>query len=280
MSAEAHAHEEEHHHSPWFYTVIAVVLGLITLVELGPLFEWFNLPVIALVVLSVAKFALVVALFMHLADDENVFSWIFAPPLAGGVAMVSVLMMLAHSFAPSPADDVIPVEQRQWANYSGECSSWLRSHVSNKWYCASPQISRDRLIAYAGKAAPAAAGGSAEPDLSTMSADEAKAQLIADGEGLYGTHCVACHQATGQGVPGAFPPLAGTDFIDDPAKHAKIIVNGLSGEIVVNGTTYNSAMTPFGQLSDYEIAAIATYERNSWGNDLGVVEPSVVASVR
>jgi len=57
-------------------------------------------------------------------------------------------------------------------------------------------------------------------------------------------------------------------------------VHGLQGEIVVLGTTYNSAMPPQGTLSDYDIAAVATYERHSWGNNDGIVLPADVAAVR
>ena len=104
---------------------------------------------------------------------------------------------------------------------------------------------------------------------------------MARGEVVYGQVCAACHQGTGLGVAGAFPPLAGAgEYYGDPQNHARIIVHGLQGEIVVLGTTYNGAMPPQGSLSDYDIAAVATYERHSWGNNDGIVLPDDVKAVR
>ena len=98
---------------------------------------------------------------------------------------------------------------------------------------------------------------------------------------VYGKICAPCHQATGQGIPGAFPPLAGSgEFYGSPKKQAGIIINGLSGEITVQGKTYNGAMPPQGSLSNEDIAAVATYVRNSWGNNDGIVTPADVASAR
>ena len=97
---------------------------------------------------------------------------------------------------------------------------------------------------------------------------------------IFSGTCAACHQEDGKGIPGTYPPLAASDYLPDAAGHAGIIVNGLSGEITVNGTKYNGAMAAFGALNDYNIAAVATYERNSWGNALGLVLPDDVKAVR
>lgn len=82
-----------------------------------------------------------------------------------------------------------------------------------------------------------------------------------DGEKLYNTHCSTCHQANGQGLPGAFPSLVGSPIATGPvAEHIDIVLNGKPG----------TAMLAYGpQLSDAELAAIITYERNAWGNDIG-----------
>lgn len=283
MSA-GHSHEEHAHRPVWQYLVVAAVLGVITFVELGPLFEWFNIPTAGLMVLSLLKFILVAAIFMHLADEHKFFTQVFAIPLVAAGVMIVVLMLLFSSFLPSlrqgAREDSYPVAERHWANYDGECSSWVRSHISNKLYCASPPISRDRVAMY-NKADGDGGGAKVEIKLAAgMSEEETAQALVAAGEGLYTQHCAACHQGNGAGVAGVFPPLAGSDYIDDGDKHVNIIIGGLNGEIVVNGTTYNGVMQPFGNLTDDEIAAIATYERKSWGNDLSVVTPAQVAALR
>jgi mono/diheme cytochrome c family protein len=96
------------------------------------------------------------------------------------------------------------------------------------------------------------------------------------------TRCAACHQASGLGVPGAYPPLAGSEWLlNNPEVPIRIVLHGLQGPITVKNTNFNNAMTPFGdQLSDAEIAAIISYERSSWGNAASKITAEQVASVR
>jgi cytochrome c oxidase subunit 2 len=98
------------------------------------------------------------------------------------------------------------------------------------------------------------------------------AELKARGEQVYNANCAACHQANGQGVPPAFPALAGSKIATGPvAGHLDIVLNGKAG----------TAMASFKQLSDTEIAAVLTFERNSWGNATGdVVQPADVRAAR
>src|SRR5947209_6424175 len=97
-------------------------------------------------------------------------------------------------------------------------------------------------------------------------------ELKARGEKVYAANCVACHQASGKGLPPAFPPLDGSK-IATGAKPEHI-------DMVLNGKP-NTAMAAFGkQLSDTEIAAVITYERNSWGNKAGEVQPAEVKARR
>jgi len=94
------------------------------------------------------------------------------------------------------------------------------------------------------------------------------------------TRCAACHQATGLGVPGAYPPLAGSEWLlNNPQVPIRIVLHGLQGPITVKGTSFNSAMTPFGdQLTDEQIAAVITYERSSFGNHApGITAAQVTA---
>ncbi|RLA27832.1 MAG: nitrite reductase, partial [Gammaproteobacteria bacterium] len=88
-----------------------------------------------------------------------------------------------------------------------------------------------------------------------------------NGAELFAANCAACHQADGKGLPGAFPPLAGSDYIkEDPWRLVEATVNGLSGPMTVNGAEYNNVMPAMSYLSDDELSAIVTYVLNSWGN--------------
>ncbi|HEX7326850.1 MAG TPA: multicopper oxidase domain-containing protein [Rhodanobacteraceae bacterium] len=104
----------------------------------------------------------------------------------------------------------------------------------------------------------------------------------AKGQQLFMTNCAACHQATGTGLPGAFPPLKDNPVVNDadPAKQIETILHGLHGQNVM-GTVYPSAMPPFGpSLSDAEIADIANHERTSWGNHGKLVTAAEVQALR
>ncbi|WPP48605.1 c-type cytochrome [Catalinimonas niigatensis] len=100
------------------------------------------------------------------------------------------------------------------------------------------------------------------------------------GKEIYSSYCISCHMNEGAGIPGAFPPLAESDYLmEDKERSIHIVMYGLEGEIVVNGTTYNNIMTPLG-LSDEEITHVLNYVRNSWGNEGEVVTFEEVKAVR
>ena len=105
-------------------------------------------------------------------------------------------------------------------------------------------------------------------------------QKIEHGKASYMHTCFACHQAEGQGIPGAFPPLANSDYLNADVNRAiDIILNGKTGEITVNGVAYNSVMTRQ-NLSDEEVANVLTYVYNSWGNSKKKVTATMVKSRR
>jgi nitrite reductase (NO-forming) len=92
--------------------------------------------------------------------------------------------------------------------------------------------------------------------------------------------CAMCHQPNGQGLPQAFPPLAGSDFLmADKTRSIRIVVHGLSGSVTVNGTPYDSVMPPV-TLTDEQVANVLTYVRNSWGNTGEAVTVEEVKRVR
>lgn len=102
------------------------------------------------------------------------------------------------------------------------------------------------------------------------------------GEEVYTQVCQVCHQAGGVGLPGAFPPLAGSEWMAKSNEVlAKIILHGLQGEIEVKGAKYNSVMAPqAAALNDQEIANVLTYVRANWGNTAGEVKADEVKAVR
>ncbi|MGB0896616.1 MAG: copper-containing nitrite reductase [Flavobacteriaceae bacterium] len=105
-------------------------------------------------------------------------------------------------------------------------------------------------------------------------------EKIAAGKSLYNKTCFACHQANGQGIPNAFPPLAKSDYLNDDVKRAiGVVIHGKSGEITVNGVKYNSVMTKQ-NLTDEEVADVLTYVYNSWGNNKTNVKTNTVLEVR
>ena len=133
--------------------------------------------------------------------------------------------------------------------------------------------------AQSGTTASKGATASAKP--AAKAAGAAKEQLP-DGKQVYATTCAACHQATGEGVPGVFPPLMGSEWVTgDEGKLARIILHGVTGPIEVAGETFNGMMPPWGgTMKDADIAAVLTYVRSAWGNKAAPVTTEKVASVR
>ena len=97
------------------------------------------------------------------------------------------------------------------------------------------------------------------------------AELVSRGEKVYAANCVACHQPTGKGAPPAFPALAGSKVVNGP-QEGQI-------DLVLNGKP-NTAMQPFKQLSNVDLAAVITFTRNSWGNKASEVQPAEVKARR
>lgn len=120
------------------------------------------------------------------------------------------------------------------------------------------------------EAAPAPAAGAVD------------AKVMKKGKKLYAMNCMACHQKDGNGLPGAFPPLAGSEWVTgDPRRPAAIAMMGLTGPIEVKGQKYGSVMAPLVALSkDADLAAVLTYVRNEWGNSASAVDEATVTEVR
>lgn len=98
-------------------------------------------------------------------------------------------------------------------------------------------------------------------------------QYFVQGEQLYNSHCSNCHQKNGKGLGRLYPPLESSDYMQDSLIEVLCMMRyGKSGEIIVNGKAFNQAMPGIPTLTDLEIAEIATYIYNSWGNKTGIIE--------
>ena len=107
-----------------------------------------------------------------------------------------------------------------------------------------------------------------------------RSERIEHGKRVFNNVCAACHQQGGQGIPGSFPPLAGSDYLNaDKARAIGIVSGGLSGPIQVNGKAFNSQM-PALNLSDEDVANALTYVYSNWNNAGHEVKPAEVAAVR
>lgn len=104
------------------------------------------------------------------------------------------------------------------------------------------------------------------------------------GEGIYQDLCASCHQPHGLGIPGRFPPLAGSEWVVGPADYAiRILLHGVYGPLSVHGQNWNLHMPAPGlqaRLDDEKAAQVLTYIRNAWGNQSTPVDPKQVAEVR
>lgn len=122
-------------------------------------------------------------------------------------------------------------------------------------------------------------GGNKKPE-NPEAAIPAKAEQQ-DGKAIYNKYCLACHQINGTGVPGMYPPVTRTDWVEgDKTRLIGIILNGLKGEITVNGQVYKTAMPDHQYLNDDQVAAVLTYLRSNFGNDADSVTAAEVAAIR
>jgi len=107
--------------------------------------------------------------------------------------------------------------------------------------------------------------------------------VSADGGQLYTAHCVACHQANGQGLPGVFPPLSSSEWVsaEDPNAMIRIVLHGVQGPLTVGGVQYNGLMPFFhDKFSDEEMSAVINHVRTSFGNSAPQTDAAYVNQIR
>ncbi len=123
-------------------------------------------------------------------------------------------------------------------------------------------------------------GGGNKEDKPPFTTDDVAAKSTKPtGEDIYKRVCAACHMASGEGIPNVYPPLAKSDYLADKDRAITQVIKGSSGEITVNGKTYNNTMLPQ-QLNDEEIAAVLTFVYTSMGNGGTGVTADEVKGVR
>jgi mono/diheme cytochrome c family protein len=101
------------------------------------------------------------------------------------------------------------------------------------------------------------------------------------GQRIYRAYCVSCHLADGSGIPGMYPPLQQTDWVEgDAGRVIRLLLNGMAGPYEVKGNQYNNIMPAHGTLSDNQIADVLTFVRSNFGNDASAITPDEVHAVR
>lgn len=101
------------------------------------------------------------------------------------------------------------------------------------------------------------------------------------GAKLFTRQCQQCHQADGMGLPGVYPPIAGSPWLlNSEERPVKLLLKGLSGPVTVLGKEFNGNMPAVADWKDRDIAAVLTYVRQNWSNDAGPISEELVTSIR
>lgn len=292
---------EHKKHGVGIYVVVAVILAVITYVEFtlveypvawltsGQVLFW-------LISLSVVKFWMVIWFFMHLRDDPKLFTGFFSSGMLismGTFVALSFMFVLPASVAPIANPDAVEARTamraalRDGGGEDGAAPVVEHGGAPAEASRATPPADRTLTVT-----PPAAAADGFEVDLEARAADAAPAttpgadaapaaepaaeapvlaQADADptydaelGATTFAANCAACHQATGAGLPGVFPPLAGhaadlyaaSGGIGGRAYLVDVLLYGLQGAITVDGADYDGVMPSWQQLNDAQIASV------------------------
>jgi mono/diheme cytochrome c family protein len=155
----------------------------------------------------------------------------------------------------------------------------MSQHALRRMGCSAVPVLALLLIGCGGGDTKAAS--QTDATVASGAASAAAVPVAKPGETTFGQICQSCHQATGLGVEGTFPPLKGSKWLlGNPDVPISIVIAGLQGEISVDGKPFNGAMQPWGMLSDDDVANVLTYARAQWGNAAGAVTPAQVKTVR
>lgn len=139
------------------------------------------------------------------------------------------------------------------------------------------------LIKFSGGFDPFAYDENVGPGQAVAAAGPVEYDPLKAGKRFFTKNCTVCHQASGMGLPGAYPPLVGSEWVQGPKDLViRIVLLGLQGPMTVEGQQYNNVMTAFGSASDRDLAAVLTYIRTSpeFNNNVEAVTEEDVARVR
>jgi len=268
------------------YVAVALILGVITFVEFAivewpPTFMSSAWVLFWLIALSVVKFWMVIWFFMHLKDDDKLYTGFFSSGMViamGTFVALVFLFLLPRAVAPVVAAEASSALHADGGH--GKSTALPAAVVAN---IASDGASRslaeragnprpaDRSMAVTPPAAPTngfevridAAAAEPAADLLAQATAEPVLDLVL-GAQVYAANCAGCHQATGAGIPGVFPPLAGHAADLFAAEGGRtylidVLLYGLQGPITVDGASYNGIMPAWAQLGDEQIAALSNY---------------------
>ncbi len=291
------------------YVVVALILAVITyvefyIVEWPPSFMTSGQVLFWLIIMSVAKFWMVIWYFMHLKDDDKLYTGFFSSGMVitmGTFVALTFLFLLPRAVAPTveaastrpahgdsgygaatlPADVVANIASDGASRSLAERAAHPRP-ADRSLVVTPPAAATNgfdvRLDAAAATATDAAAATTTDDGGMLAQATETVAFDRELGAQVYAANCAACHQANGAGIPGVFPPMAGhaADLyraeggVGGRTYLIDVMLYGLQGQIVVSGATYAGAMPAWRQLSDEQIAAVTNHIVAGFE---GVVEP-------
>jgi len=197
----------------------------------------------------------------------------------GGVGAVALILGILLLTTARPQGSYVTVDDSQHQQRLQAAEAALGGFALNDGGGAQLAIDHAmQLVVARGVNLPIHAGGGA-PAAAAAAAGAVMAQAAVDGAAVYAQHCMACHLATGAGIPSAFPPIAGHvgDLVAaDRAYPAKLVLFGMMGPITVNGTAYNGLMPGLGaQLSDAEVAAVLEHVLTAWDDVAAVGDAHV-----
>ena len=291
---------EHKKHGAGIYVVVALILAVLTYVEFAIVeypVAWLSSGQVMfwLIALSLVKFWMVIWFFMHLRDDPKLYTGFFSSGMLismGTFVALSFMFILPGAVAPNANAEEVDARDRFFVNFAAGGHAAVKA-ANKEVFAARAQAGNaiapaDRTLAVT---PPAAADEGFDLDLEARAADPepapeapaatepaSDAPVAAQGEAdpgydaelgatTYAANCAGCHQATGAGIPGVFPPLAGhaadvyaaTGGIGGRAFLIDVLVYGLQGAITVDGASYNGLMPGWQQLNDAQIASVINH---------------------